>query len=71
MKRILKKILLGIGIIPISYFFYSHSFCIQHDVSDLVLENIEALALNESVDNHLCIGIGAIDCDGRKVIYMY
>ncbi len=67
MKRTLLKFLTGIVCLTGIY------FCAQtekENLTDLALDNIEALAQNENT-NFLCYGEGDIDCNGIKVKTRY
>lgn len=67
MKRTLLKFLIGIVCLTGTY------FCSQiekENLTDLALDNIEALAQGENT-NFLCFGEGDIDCNGIKVKKRY
>lgn len=64
MKKIIFKLTIAcLGIISGSYLYQQK----KHQVNDIALENIEALANEESSGDTFCYGIGSIDCLGRKV----
>lgn len=63
MKQTGLKFLVGIACLAGIYYYASTE---KENLTDLALENIEALAQNENT-NHLCLGEGDIDCDGLKV----
>lgn len=42
-------------------------FAKENNISDVVLQNIEALAEDEYSEATFCYGRGSVDCFGRKV----
>ena len=62
------KILFAVSVIAvvISWFFNQSE---EIPLSELALENAEALARGENQENYVCIGDGEIDCYGMKVKY--
>lgn len=69
MKRFLKRFGVVLVAMPIINLLYCDSSYKQNNVSDLVFDNIEALASNEV--GGMCFGNGSIDCDGVKVLYTH
>lgn len=63
MKRTVLKFLVG-SICLLGAYFYAQPE--KENLTDLALENVEALAQNENT-NYFCSGHGDIDCDGIKV----
>lgn len=63
MRQKLVKLLAGIICLVGIYLFTRTE---KENLTDLALENIEALARNENT-NFYCIGEGDIDCNGIKV----
>lgn len=61
------KVILPLAVIAVSFFFLNPVKSSPR-VSDLVLQNVEALAGNE-VPNMVCVGTGSVDCpiNGAKV----
>ena len=62
MKRTLLKFLVGIISLLGAYFYVQTE---KENLTDLALDNIEALAQNENT-NLYCFGEGDIDCKGIK-----
>lgn len=57
-----RKILtISLGIVAL-FAIASHSSSKQNELSDLMLENIEALASGEFGNTTHCVGLGSIDC---------
>jgi len=69
MKLFMKLLMLIFGTITTIYL--SSSYYSPNHVSDIVLDNIEALASSEGGGNYQCFGVGSIDCNGRKVSNVY
>lgn len=69
MKQFFKRFGLVLVALPIIYLLHCDSHHKQNNVSDLVFDNIEALASNEA-GGGMCFGSGSIDCDGMKVLYI-
>lgn len=72
MKNYLKAtLLLAVLSVSIFYFHSVRNSVAQSD--DLFLQNVEALANNESRPNVICAGTGSVDCPGssNKVKYVY
>ena len=63
MKRTLLKFLVGIISLLGAYFYVQTE---KENLTDLALDNIEALAQGENT-NLYCFGEGDIDCKGIKV----
>lgn len=63
MKRTVLKFLVG-SICLLGTYFYAQPE--KENLTDLALENVEALAQDEYT-NYICLGQGDIDCDGIKV----
>lgn len=63
MKRTLLKFLVGIISLLGAYFYVQNE---KENLTDLALDNIEALAQGENT-NLYCFGEGDIDCKGIKV----
>lgn len=63
MKRTLLKFLVGIISLLGAYFYVQTE---KENLTDLALDNIEALAQGENT-NLYCFGEGDIDCEGIKV----
>lgn len=69
MKNCLRLMLLVMGGI---FIWYCGSVKTTSKINSLVLQNIEALAEDESFDSVDCFGVGSIDCpkDNSKVAYV-
>lgn len=73
MKKRMRKMLLMpiIGLVLIVLGLCMGSFGQEEIYSDLLLENIEALASGEDHTTVFCYGEGSIDCpNGKKVKYI-
>lgn len=62
-KTIIKCVVVACGVIAGCY-LYSQK---ENNISDVVLQNIEALAEDEYSEATFCYGRGSVDCFGRKV----
>lgn len=71
MKR--KKLCIILFVVLVSTFLYTNSYLIKRDVSNLIKENVEALAVEEFENDTECQGRGTIDCpiNNVKVDYVY
>ena len=73
MKKKICKMLSGaiIGIVMVIVGLYATTSDQEEEVSDLLLENIEALASGEGSSTVLCYGKGSLPCpDGTKVEFV-
>lgn len=57
-----KKLCVILFVVLVSAFLYANSYIVKEDASDLVKENIEALAMEESDSDVMCEGTGCVDC---------
>lgn len=66
MKRILPKVIIVVTLLLSSLYLVKEK---KIDISDITLDNIEALAAGEgTIGKWHCLGSGSIDCpDGTKV----
>lgn len=62
-KTIIKSMVVACGVIA-SCYLYSQK---ENNISDVVLQNIDALAGNEYSEASFCYGHGSVDCLGHKV----
>jgi hypothetical protein len=70
MKRIIMGTLIFSGLLAGASYAV---LCANHkpQITDLVFENVEALAQGEGVNTIYCLGSGEVDCVGDKVDVMY
>lgn len=68
MRRTVLKLFLGLTSLVFSCYLYTQTQRDDHEMTDLISSNIEALASGESgwVDV-LCMGWGSVECDGYYV----
>lgn len=64
MKKTIFKLMIASCVVIAGCYLYSQK--VNH-VSDVVLQNIEALAGDEYYEDTLCYGKGSVDCLGAKV----
>lgn len=62
-KTIIKCVVVTCGVI-VGCYQYSQK---ENNISDVVLQNIEALAGGEYYEDTFCYGRGSVDCLGHKV----
>ena len=57
-----KKLCIILFIVLVSAFLYTSSYTVKEDASNLVKENVEALASEEFDSSTKCGGTGCVDC---------
>lgn len=60
------KIIAIIACLTVGYFLHTKNQV--HELNDLILENVEALANDENT-SYRCFGSGSVDCHGYNVKY--
>lgn len=68
MKRTVVKLILGLTSLVFSCYLYTQTQEDDHDMTDLISSNIEALASGEGeLVDVLCMGWGSVECAGYYV----